>query len=141
MFLVSRLGVGLLQHAGHLGDGWGPWLLVVPALLAAVVLGNLAGTVNPANARLGLMLLGLFLGPIFPTLLGMVFRTPGLHEAQGTAYGVLFAGGSVGTLVLAPLIGAAVRRGAPQAALRVPMLLALVLTAAALLFSLLTGHS
>jgi fucose permease len=141
-FLASRLLVGLAQHAGHLRDpdAWGPWLLVIPALLAAVVLGNLAGATSPRSARVGLLLLGLFLGPIFPTLLGMVFRTPGLHEAQGTAYGVLFAVGSVGTLVLAPLIGAGVRRGTPQTALRLPMLLALVLTATGLLFSLVTGR-
>src|SRR5436305_2038854 len=60
---ASRLLVGLAQDAGHLRgpDAWGPWLLVVPALLAAVVLGNLAGATSPRSARVGLLLLGLFL--------------------------------------------------------------------------------
>jgi fucose permease len=134
MFLASRLLVAVLQHLRYLTPGWDAWVLVLPSLLAAVVLGNLAGSGRRGSARVGLLLLGFLLGPILPTLVGRVFRDfPG---ETGTAYGTLFAIGSTGSLVLAPLIGASARRHTVQSALRIPLLLALLLTAAALVFGL-----
>jgi fucose permease len=139
-FVASRLGAALLEHAGYLGAGGSPWLLVLPALLAAVILGNLSGAVQPGTSLVGLIALGVLLGPVFPTLVGMAFRLPGGQEAHGIAYGILFALGSAGSFVLAPVSGASMRRRNVQAALRIPMLLGLALTAAALLFALLAGQ-
>jgi fucose permease len=109
-------------------------VLVVPALLAAVVLGNLAGAAGRNSAPVALVLLGFLLGPIFPTLLGGAFRY--FPEERGTAFGSVFALGSLGALVLAPVVGVAAQRRSVLAALRVPMLLALLLTAVALVFAL-----
>jgi fucose permease len=132
MFLTSRLLTAFLLHTRVISPGW---MLVLPALLAAVVLGNLSGTAVRGHARVGLLALGFLLGPIFPTLVGLVFsRFP--YE-MGTAYGGVFAIGSAGSVLLAPLIGASARRGTVQTALRIPMLLALLLTACALVFALL----
>lgn len=135
-FLLSRLAAAALQHGGYIRPGWDSWLLVPPALLAAVVLGNLIGTNNPNAAWRGLLLLGFLLGPIFPTLVGMLFQqldNQDLH-AHGTAYGLLFAAGSVGSFILAPLMGSTARRQSVQAALRIPLFVALLLTAATLVF-------
>jgi fucose permease len=137
-FLASRLLVALAQHAGWLPQAADGWVLVVAALLAAVVLGNLAGTANRNNAPIALVLLGLLLGPIFPTLLGVVFRSSP-EEQWGTAFGSVFALGSLGALLLAPVVGVAAHRRSVQAALRVPMLLALLLTAVALVFALMVA--
>jgi fucose permease len=134
LFLASRFLVALVNP----GPAWGPWLIVVPALLTAVVLGNMAGTAVRIHARAGLLVLGFLLGPVFPTLVGIVFRLAP-HE-QGTAYGTVFAIGSCGSLVLAPLIGARARRANVQSALRIPMVIALALTAAAVVFGLTVGH-
>jgi fucose permease len=133
-FLASRLLVAAAQHVGWLPPAADALVLVLPALLAAVVLGNLAGTANRNNAPVALALLGFLLGPIFPTLLGVVFRT--FPEERGTAFGSVFALGSLGGLLLAPLVGGAAQRRSVQEALRLPMLLALLLTAVALVFAL-----
>jgi MFS family permease len=137
-FVGSRLLTGLLQHTRYLPPESDRFVVVGAALLAAVVLGNLAGTARADSIRSGLLLLGFLLGPILPTFLGMVFSRLE-HEqigAVGTAFGVLFVAGSLGGLVYA-----SVRRdpGGPQAvqvALRLPLALALMLALAALTFSI-----
>jgi fucose permease len=137
-FLASRLLVAALMHGRYLRPEWSAWLVVVPALLTAVILGNMAGTVGVERAGRGILLLGFCLGPIFPTLVGMVYEQ--LSEVdvrcEGTAFGTLFAAGSLGSLLLSPVVGAAANRGTMQAALRIPMIGALLLTAAALVFGL-----
>jgi fucose permease len=138
-FLLSRLAVGALMNAGYLRPGSEAWVLVIPSLLAAVVLGNMAGTVGTASAGRALLLVGFFLGPIFPTLVGMVFKQLGSEShMEGTAFGLLFAAGSLGSLVLLPVVNRSTGKSSPQVALRVPMFGALLLTAVALVFSLMT---
>jgi fucose permease len=138
-FLASRLVAALaLHHWPGLGRGWDFVLLVLPALLVTVVLGNLAGTASGAAAWRGTLLLGFLLGPIFPTLVGSLFQRLNDEKVYGfgTAYGALFAVGSLGSLVLAPLIGARATRRSVQTALRIPMVIAIGLTLAALVFAL-----
>jgi hypothetical protein len=130
-FLVSRLATAVVGHYAVLSAAWDPWLLVLPALLAAVALGNLAGAGQATRLRLGVFVLGLMLGPIFPALAGVLLRR--FQEEAGTAYGLLFAAGSLGSLLLASAARPAAR---PPGATRVPMFLALALTAAALAFVL-----
>lgn len=132
-FLLSRLLVGLWDPK----DYWDPWLIVLPALLAAVILGNLAGTGGKNQARNGLILLGFVLGPIFPTLVGVLFRV--FEHDRGTVYGVMFAVGSLGSLLVSPLIGVRVRNTSAQRALRISMLLALFLAGTAMVFGLVVG--
>ncbi len=137
-FWCAFLGARLLTAlAASYLVGWERWLLVIPAALVAVLLGNLSGTASRTAARNGLFVLGFLLGPIFPTLVGILFES--LHqehkEVYGTAYGLVFATGSLGSLVLAPVMGAMARRGV-QFAMRMPMLLAILMALAALVFSL-----
>jgi fucose permease len=135
-FLASRLLVALGQHAEVLSESWDRWLVVIPPLLAAVAIGNLAGASYRRLPRAGLFLLGLLLGPVLPTLLGMVFRHAAPAE-QGLAFGLVFAGGSLGSLLLSPAFG--FRPGqSHHAMLRLPILLGLLLTAAALVLGLMT---
>ena len=130
-FLTSRLLVAWLLYAKHGNQFW-PWILVFSAILATVSLGNLAGTASRSRARLGLLLIGFFLGPIFPTLVGLLLKPVGEHF-RGTTYGLFFAFGSLGSLLLAPFI---VRRGDRDTTLRglVPLLLALAMTILAIGF-------
>jgi fucose permease len=135
-FMASRLLVALCQHMEWLTQGWDRGLIVVPPLLAAVILGHLAGASPRGQLRAGLILLGLLLGPVLPTLLGMVFRHIAPVE-HGTAYGLVFAAGFLGSLLLAPFIS--LRTVPPlQAALRLPIFLALLVTAVALVLGLMT---
>ena len=133
-FLAGRLAAAFLQHWRVLPASWDPWVVVVLALFATVVLANLAGTVRRNSAAHGLLFLGFFLGPIFPTLVGFLFRIYG--NTPGTAFGVMFAIGSAGSLFLAPLISARSRRGSGQTALRIPLALALLLLIVSLFFGL-----
>jgi MFS family permease len=135
-FFGARLALAYLEAQDVLPKHNEPWMIALLALLAAVALGNLAGTAARGNAAVGLLVLGACLGPIFPTLLAAVFQAPDLADHRGTAYGLVFALGSVGSLVTAPLVSASARRTSPQHAFRILMLLALLLTAAALVLGL-----
>ena len=119
------------------------------ALLAAVVIGNMSG-LRPQYAGKGLLVLGCFLGPLFPLLLGLLFRmlTPPAVSADaarypeypGTAFSLLFACGSLGGLALAPLVGVSARERHFHAALRIPLVIAMLLAAATVVFVLLAGR-
>ena len=127
-FLLSRLLMALLFHYAAT-PALETWLIVIIAGLSAAVIGNLIGTAHMRAARFSLILLGFLLGPVFPTLVSLAFHIA--PTAPGTAYGFVFALGSVGSLALAPLVGARARRVTVQGALYIPMMLALALCAAA----------
>lgn len=135
-FLASRLLAWLALHRWPTLHGWDVWLLILPALAVAVLLGNLAGTASRGAGWRGFLLLGFLLGPIFPTLVGSLFRQLDATMVQGfgTAYGILFAFGSLGSLILAPIIGRRATRHNVQTALRIPMLMSIALTLAALVY-------
>jgi fucose permease len=135
-FFAARLALAYLEANDVLPRQNEPWVILFMALLAAVALGNLAGAASKGNAGLGLLVLGAFLGPIFPTLIGIVFQVPALRDHQGTAYGLVFAIGSVGSLIMAPIVGASARKTTVQHSFRILMLLALMLAAAALVLGL-----
>jgi MFS family permease len=133
-FVASRLLTAFAQYTDVLSARHDAWFVVLLALLAAVALGNLSGTTRRSATRIGVVLLGLLLGPVLPTLVGVVLRN--LSEEQGTAVGVLFGLGSLGSLVLGPVLAGRKAPESVQAALRRPMVLALVLAGVALVFSL-----
>jgi fucose permease len=133
-FFGARLLMAFLVHQTVLPAGAEAWIILFLALLSAVALGNLAGAASKGSAGVGLLILGALMGPIFPTLVGIVFHH--FPDHKGTAYGAMFAIGSVGSLIFAPLIGVAARRTNIQQALRIPMILALLLTGAALVLGL-----
>jgi fucose permease len=135
-FFAARLVLAYVEANDLLPRRNEAWVILVMALLSAVALGHLAGAATRPSAAVGLLVLGAFLGPIFPTLVGVVFADPRLRDHQGTAYGLVFAVGSVGSLIMAPIIGASARRTSVQYSFRILMLLALMLGAAALILGL-----
>jgi MFS family permease len=142
--LASRFGFAFILQGSSLGDEYTGWFLVLPAVLSAVVLGNMSGATRHQSALSGLILLGFFLGPVFPMLLAKLFMAlVGVDAAgnkvdgpDGTAYALLHAFGSVGSLLLAPLVRLSAGQRSIQAALRIPLLIALVLAASTLMFAL-----
>ncbi len=123
-FVASRLMAALAQLAFSFPRFlWERTLIVVLPLVAAVLLGNWVGAGQRGRPRGGLILLGLLLGPVLPTLLSLAFHVvPG---EKGTAFGLMFAFGSVGSMVLAPFLS-----------LRLPIVLALLVAASALVLGL-----
>ena len=133
-FLLGRLGAAFLERDLARSSAAQSWVMVLLALAAGVCLGNLSGARKGFTPALGLFLIGACLGPIFPTLVGVLFAD--LRPERGTAYGAMFALGATGNFVLLPLIGAYTRRQNVQRALRVPMITALLLALAAFVFAL-----
>ena len=143
--IVSRLVMALIQHSSGMRDNYATWFMIVPALLVAAVLGNLAAMPRIGGIRVGLLLLGAFMGPIYPLVIGLVFRRlavpleDGVLDQTGnpgTAYALLCLGASLGGLVLSPLVGWCARARSRPIALLIPTFVALLLTAAAVVFSL-----
>src|SRR5262249_3347495 len=135
-FLASRVLTVWLEY--KLRDTWAvrfePWLIVILGLMTAVSLGDLAGTPSKSGAAWGLFAVGFFLGPIFPTLVAIVFQHA--KSELGTAFGVLYSCGALGSFLVAPVIGLYARQTTVQRALWIPMVVALAATAAALVLGL-----
>jgi fucose permease len=144
IFLASRLLVAFLGQASPFLDSFSAGLVTVLGFVAAALLGNLAGAPATREGRgvLGILALAAVLGPIFPTLVGIVFTltSPRLH---GTAYGAVFAIGSTGSLLLAPLLGAFARWYSVRQAWRILVFLCLALGFAAFTLGMaqLASHS
>lgn len=135
-FLASRMLMAYLTHQNIIKQQGEAWAIVVLALLSAVALGNLTGTHNRANGSIGLLLLGACFGPIFPTLVGILFSHFEVQE-RGTAFGAMFTIGATGSLIIPPLMGAyAKRTHSVRVALRIPTLVALLLVGASLVLAL-----
>lgn len=132
-FLAARLLAAFLEHRGWLPHG--PWLLVLLALACAVVLGNMAGANSPGAAIGGLLVVGAFFGPVFPTLQAIVFGQFAQQD-RGTAFGAMFTIGAMGSLLVPPVIGAYARRTTIRRAMRIPVVISLALAAVTLFLGL-----
>ncbi len=128
--LASRFIVGFVRQY-WLSDGVDWWLAGIIAILAAAVLGNMIGAEGRPRLGWGMVTLGLLLGPLLPTLIGIVFGMfgEGLH---GTAFGMMFGVAAAGGLLFSPIVGAYMQRRSMQHALRAPLAAALILAAATL---------
>jgi len=130
-FVVGRVLMVLLFQQDWLEPGRVPYILFALAVAAAAMMGNLAGAGQPRSAARALVLLGLALGPIFPTLVAVALNAAPEH-GRGTAYGVMFAVGSLGSAALAPILGLLARGKGVRRALRLLAPLALLLVVATL---------
>jgi fucose permease len=130
-FLGARLVAAWLQQKWFRTATADAWLILGLTLTAAVALGNLVGTNKGATGRRVLLLLGAALGPIFPTLVGFLFEhvAPGEY---GAAYGIMYALGATGNVLLPPVLGAYAKRRTMRQAMRLPTVVALLLAAVAL---------
>jgi fucose permease len=135
-FLLGRLFMAYLQHLRVLADNSERWIVCLLALFATIMIGNLMGTQKGKvrSAVWGLLLLGFFLGPIFPTLVGLLFAI--YPSGQGTVFGTLFAMGSAGSLFVGPMMTSRVSRSTAQKSLAIPLILGLLLMVVSLIFAL-----
>jgi fucose permease len=129
-FLGSRVLMTFLLHRRYLSEEHTPWVVLLLALLASAMLGFLAGGGKAATAGWALVALGFALGPIFPTLVALTLKEAPAN--RGTAFGAMFAIGSLGSALLAPVLGVLARGQKVLRALRVLAPLGLLLVVAAL---------
>jgi len=131
-FLSSRLLFAYLCDSGVVPRGTEAWAWILLALAAAVLLGNMAGETLPQRS-LAFAALGLLLGPLQPTLLGILFDSINPAE-RGSAAGFVLAAGAASVMGLT-LTSAGAQHG--RANLHVMLWLALLASGAALALALL----
>ncbi len=131
-FLVGRVLATLLFQSHRVDTAWAAGVVFLLAVAAAAMIGNLAGAGRPRSAAWGLILLGFSLGPIFPTMVAYALHTPEAEKANGTAYGAVFAIGSAGSALMAPLLGYLMHGQSVMRALRMLSLVTLLLVVVAL---------
>jgi fucose permease len=135
-FVAGRLGTGLFLGENDLVVVHPePWILFGLSVVAAIVLGNMIGTVSSRSATVGLFLVGVCLGPVFPLMVGMALRA--IPDSWGTAAAVINSGAALGGFTLLPLISAYGGRKGARDTLRFPMFLSLLLSALALFLTFL----
>jgi len=137
-FLASRLLAALALHHWPMMHGWDWLLIVLPALLVAVILGNLAGTASRGAAWRGLLLLGFLLGRSFRRWSARCssswIRARWSASALLTAHCSRWVRSAVWCWRRSSV--SARRAITCRRRLRIPMLLAIALTLAALVFVL-----
>jgi hypothetical protein len=137
---ASRVVMALVMHVATIPELYQLSFLVIPALLAAVCLGNMSGSARYSQAMTGLILLGVCLGPVLPMLLSILAVMKGTASGPATAFGILFACGALGSLIFSPLVDWSTREKNLEAGLRIPLFLALALTVTSLFFGLLRSQ-
>ncbi len=127
-FLASRFVVAMLMASEWIVPGVADaWLILFLAMGAGVTLGNMAGARNGRGAAWGLLISGALLGPIFPTLVGILFEFI-KPEQRGTAYGAMFSIGSLGGLLLPPVMGLYASHRGIRTSWRIPIVLSLLIS-------------
>lgn len=114
--------------------GFVPWLVLLLLVLAAATLGNLSGIFHSTGGTLGVWLLGACLGPVLPSVLGLVFQ--GFPEHPALAFGVVMAVASCGSVAVQPLLERFADRHAVRVSMRLVMLGVLMVAVPALVLCL-----
>ena len=112
---------------GQVGDQ----AVVVPllAMLAIVSIGIMIASRTPVGGAAGTMLLGLSFGPIFPTVVGVTYiKTDAFSLGiTGSVFGVIFAFGLLGGVIVPALIGKYTDHYSIRQSLKIAMIVAAVL--------------
>jgi MFS family permease len=124
LFWTILLGVRLACGSIHSLNGF-EWLVVVLAAVAAVLMGNMAGWYRAGSGAVSFLILAGCLGPIFPTLVGLILVL--FREQPAVALGLLCAAGTLGRLVVAPVVDRLLASGKLRVTIFVSMILGLVL--------------
>jgi MFS family permease len=131
-FLSSRLLFAYLCDSGIVPRGTEAWAWILLAVAAAVLLGNMASE-GLSQTALAFAALGLLLGPLQPTLFGILFDSINPGE-RGSATGFVLATGAASAMGLT--FTRACNQGG-QANLHIMLWLALLASGAALALALL----
>jgi MFS family permease len=111
--------------------GW----MVALALLAGLIVGNLAGGYEVGSGSFGFILAGAVHGPLLPGFLGLAFML--YPQLPASALGLLLALSGFDTLLVRPLMRVFAKDRPPRKVMRVPAVLALLLAAPLLLLAFL----
>jgi len=112
----------------------GSWLIVGCALLATIVIFAMMGVSKGSVAFVLAAAAGFVFGPAFPTTVGVTFGKFG--GGSGSLFGIMFAVGLAGAVIVPKAIGNAAKGSSVQKSLKLllPIVIALAVLAAALNF-------
>ena len=119
---IGRFGTSMLKNLTAIGT----WLIGVLAIVTVLAIITLVLTRSPGLAIAAILIIGLALAPIFPTIVGVTFSKyePGLY---GSIFGIIFAIGLLGPTTVPKLIGSLSVGGTVQKSLPIAAVLATVL--------------
>jgi fucose permease len=100
------------------------WLIFVFSLVSAALIGNLMGMFHSGSATRTFLIIAACLGPIFPTLAGLILVF--FPEQPAMALGLLTAVGSLGRLIAGPVTDHYLAQGRIRAAMTLSMALGLI---------------
>jgi len=119
---VGRFATSMVKNLTAIGTR----LIAVLAGVAVIATITMVLTRSPALAIVGVLIVGLALAPIFPTIVGVTFSQyePGLY---GSIFGIIFAVGLLGPTTVPKLIGCLSVGGTVQRSLPIATAIAAVL--------------
>jgi fucose permease len=119
---VGRFATSMVKNLTAIGTR----LMVALSGMAVIAISALVLSRGPGLAIAAVLLLGLALAPIFPTIVGVTFSRyePGLY---GSLFGIIFAVGLIGPTTVPKLIGSLSIGGTVQKSLPIAAVIAAVL--------------
>ncbi|MBI3410763.1 MAG: hypothetical protein HY040_20700 [Planctomycetes bacterium] len=132
-FLLMRVA-----FAWIVTPGYEVWALLTLLVVSSMVLGNLSGAFARSSGYVGFWLVGACYGPLLPGFLGTLIDFDSSHNFRipTVVLGGLFSLGCLSDLILEPGLVAFAKRRSARAAMRIPMILALVMAAPILILAL-----
>jgi fucose permease len=111
---------------------YGSWFIAIAALLSVFVILSMTVTQSVMQSRISAILAGLFFAPIFPTTVGVTFAkfTP---EVYGSIFGIIFAVGLLGAVIVPKAIGNMAKGSSVQKGLRLLLPACIILVILAVL--------
>lgn len=118
LFAVSMMVGRLIASQIPAITEYGSWFIAGAALIAGLAIFAMTITKSPAQARVLVVVGGLAFAPCFPTTVGVTFAkfSP---EIYGSIFGIIFAVGLLGCVIIPKAIGNLAKGSSIQKSLRI----------------------
>jgi len=126
------LMLGRLIAAGFgikalVGPEIGMTVSIVLSIAAIVIIGILAVTKLKIIGAMGVILMGLIFGPIYPTVLGVALADPTVKPVVGSGFGIIFAIGFLGASIIPAAMGIYSKGKTIQQSFKIAVIAAIVM--------------
>jgi fucose permease len=116
--MVGRLATGLLPNRiGFDLTANGGWVIAAAAVIASVAIILMMTCASGAVAKILAILAGLSFAPVFPTTIGVTFSKFSA-DVHGSVFGIIFAVGLAGAVIVPKMMGNAARGATIQKSLK-----------------------
>ena len=133
--MVGRLLTSLLNAKSEWLAANGSWLVLIVAVISAFVIFAMIVTKKVSVGWLMAALAGLFFGPVFPTVIGVMFNNTD-PSVQGSGFGIIFAVGLAGAVIIPKAIGNLAKGSTLQKGMRLLLLPAIGLIILAIIMGI-----